>query len=245
MKASIDAGSSDPSLMVSAPGQPDGSTPAASSRRVKHNTHPWLRIRAATWRRTPPDASSIQWTSSTMTSTGPARSPHQERGNRPLQPPAANGIAEFGRLERRRELEAENHADQGQPRDELRRRRGRRRGQPPRGFLSICISEVECLQQQLPDHEVWSGRLVRLADDVQDAEVGGMSIGLGDQARLADAGLADDVDDATVAPPRVGQQAVEGDHLGLAPDQGPVLSRSCPVAAQAFDRADERRLDGL
>ena len=39
-----------------------------------HSTQPSLRMRAASWRRTPPDASSIQWASSTMTSTGPATS---------------------------------------------------------------------------------------------------------------------------------------------------------------------------
>ena len=196
----------------------------APSRRVMHSTHPWLRIRAASWRSTPPDASSNQWASSTMTSTGPARSRirsaetvRSTRCRRTASPSSA--VSRVGESSRPRTTPISgSHGRQ------LRRHRRRRGGQPPSVSSTSASARSSASNSSSRSRSTASTPHMPLAE-LQDPEVGGMPIASATRRDFPTPGRRQRRRRPRRHDAR-GQQALDGGHLGLAPISGP-CSAAC------------------
>ena len=110
--------------------------------------------------------------------------------------------------------------------------------------VGIVASEVHVLAQQLAPDRIWRRRGVRLADRVLVAHPGRFLAQRIEEARLADARFADDLDQASRARARRGERLAHRRELGRAADQRQLLQRflSRPRTLGAAERPRLNRL---
>ena len=215
----------------------------ASSRRATASSA----TRVPRWRSRSEDASSIQCASSKRSSVGGSSSAVSRASTTPFRRARRNDGCSSSVSGVESTDTSSTSASERHPRDELRRRSARCSRQSfarsPRRRRRRSTSSSAA--QQLPEHEVRRRRLVLLARSRHDGEPFGAVAQLFDDARLADPGVADQLDEAAEAHAHGYERRVEDGQLALAVDEREPLPRPgerAPRSGADGDRLDRLRL---
>ncbi len=163
----------------------------------------------------------------------------QQRDRGLFDPTAAETGIQVVDLACRWHVEAERHAEQRQPRQEIRRDLPHPLGQHGRGSRGLLMhTDAENLAQQHPERGV-RGAAVVIADRDGDPAHRCRGAQLRDEPRFSDPGFADDVDNRSAPRGCTGQRSRHLGELRLAPEErDPHLCGPSPLAADdgGFDR---------
>ena len=167
----------------------------------------------------------------------------EQRADDAVQAGAAEGGVELVGLARGEHRQVERDGEQGQPRAELRRDRVQARAEHVRVARRVAVAgHVEQAAQQVPEDAVGGRGVVRLAGRRQDGHVRRLLPHLRDEPRLADPGVADELDEAAEAGARRRERRPEDRELALAVDEREVPDDG--RGAAACDAAQLVRDDG-
>ena len=234
--------------------QRDRRTPAArlrrrrslrrAGRRVTQTNHGFEITRLPRWRRRSDDASSIQCASSKWTSVGVSSRCVSRSSTTPFRRARRNDGCSSSTSGVEQHGDVEHVAEQRRPLHEVGRDGLDRVAELDRVALGVAAQlDGEERAQQPVEREVGRRRLVLLARRRRDRQAAGAVADLLDDPRLADAGGADELDEAAEAHLRRDEHGVEHRHLALPVDERQLAGR--PGARAAPTAPTETASTGL